>query len=441
MTDLQLSIDWLTTDEKDVLLRDTSGYLTVNVAGTNLTTHFDIWSKKVCESVLVSAYPLASWLVNSWWRLHYEPLSKPGIKPSHDWRMAHELGAANHGYVWPALLFSPDGEAMNIWAEALVQENQSVSYLAALRGAKSVALADFSRELDTFISAVIERQTAMGHRSTDLSALWTLLQDERADAETANMRKLEARLGYDAESCPDDLLRRIMHFGQVTGNAAMDELAPVLGREDEAHVLTAIDNLIDLKGIEGKPEIEPFGIGPCCPQLAPWHQGVKAAKALRRQMGNIEKPVADGDLYTLLGLTSGAVNGYDVNRRCAVSVARPAGNGAFEYLPRKRHPDARRFEFARFLGGYCMGSSESPGWLVSSELTTARQKRQRAFAAEFLCPGESLTGFLAGDLSENAIEDASDYFGVSEQTVTSVLQNNGYLENPRECDLPYRLVC
>ncbi|MBK4118771.1 hypothetical protein JHE03_21005, partial [Pluralibacter gergoviae] len=51
MTDLQLSIDWLTTDEKDVLLRDTSGYLTVNVAGTNLTTHFDIWSKKVCESV------------------------------------------------------------------------------------------------------------------------------------------------------------------------------------------------------------------------------------------------------------------------------------------------------------------------------------------------------------------------------------------------------
>lgn len=78
---------------------------------------------------------------------------------------------------------------------------------------------------------------------------------------------------------------------------------------------------------------------------------------------------------------------------------------------------------------------------MSSELTTAQQKRQRAFAAEFLCPVESLTGFLAEDFSENAIEDASDYFGVSEQTVTSVLQNNGYLENSRECDVPYRLVC
>lgn len=442
MTDIQLSIDWLKTDEKDALLRDTSGYLTINIADINLTTNFDIWSKKVRSSVLVSAYPLAAWLVNSWWRLHYEPLIKPGIKPSHDWRMAHELGAANHGYVWPAMLFSPDGEAMNIWAEALLQENQSVSYLVALRGAESVALADFSRELDIFINAVIERQIAMGHRTTELSALWSLLQEERADAKIARMRKLEARLGYDAESCPDDLLQRIIRLELVTGNAAMEELAPALGHESEAQILTAIDHLQDLKGIQGKPEIVPFGAESCCPQSAPWRQGTKAAKALRSQMGNSEKPVTDSELYALLGITSGEVAGYDVNRRCAVSVAKSANNGAFEYLPRKRHPDARRFEFARFLGGYCMGSSnELTGWLVSSELTTAQQKRQRAFAAEFLCPVESLTGFLAEDFSENAIEDASDYFGVSEQTVTSVLQNNGYLENSRECDVPYRLVC
>jgi len=439
MSKIQLTIDWLVTDDKAPVMRDTTGNLSINVAGINLTQNMDLWSKTVRPSVLVSAYPLANWWVNSWWRLHYEPFYT-GIKPTHDWRMSHELGAANHGYVWPALLFSSDGEAMNIWAESLIQENQSVSYLNALHGPTACRLSDFSQALDMFIDTVIQRLIAMGHIATDLSELWSLLKEERADETLSKMRRLEARLGYDAETCPEELLQNMINFEKITGRQAMDELAPAVGREDEDKILEVVHHFNDTKGIKGTPEITPSNRVFDSRHSAPWVEGVSAAKELRALIDNAEKRITENDIYQLLGITASDVNNFNVNRSHKISIAKPLKNGALDYVSRKRHPDAKRFEFARFLGSYYMGGNEEPGWFVSSELATANQKRQRAFAAEFLCPVESLIGFLAEDFTENAIEDASEYFGVSEQTITSILQNNGFLENRRALDTPYRLV-
>lgn len=75
----------------------------------------------------VTAYPLAMWFAASWWRLNYEPL--PAQQPGHDWRMVHELGAANHGFVWPRVIFVPDGESIHLWAAASLTPDQSVQYL------------------------------------------------------------------------------------------------------------------------------------------------------------------------------------------------------------------------------------------------------------------------------------------------------------------------
>ncbi len=70
--------------------------------------------------------------------------------------------------------------------------------------------------------------------------------------------------------------------------------------------------------------------------------------------------------------------------------------------------------------------------LVSAyPLGTSRQKYQRAFAAEFLCPLSSLQAYLENDYSESAIEDAAEYFKVSSQTVESILENNGLISSPQ----------
>ena len=109
-------------------------------------------------------------------------------------------------------------------------------------------------------------------------------------------------------------------------------------------------------------------------------------------------------------------------------------------MPRKRHPVGKRFEFARFLADYVSRAGDSGAWLASTDLATSRQKFQRAFAAEFLCPISSLIGFLGGNFTEPAIEDAASYFGVSEQTVESLLANNGYIgPSQDESRFPYRI--
>ena len=80
---------------------------------------------------------------------------------------------------------------------------------------------------------------------------------------------------------------------------------------------------------------------------------------------------------------------------------------------------------ARFLGDYVSREAKDGQWLVSTDLGTARQKFQRAFAAEFLCPISALVEFLGEDYSETAIEDAAEHFQVGQRTVESLLVNNG----------------
>jgi len=84
---------------------------------------------------------------------------------------------------------------------------------------------------------------------------------------------------------------------------------------------------------------------------------------------------------------------------------------------------------------------EPDSWLVTADLATTRQKFQRAFAAEFLCPISSLVEFADGDFSESAIEDAANEFAVSERTVEASLMNNGYFSRQDlDADMPYDLA-
>jgi hypothetical protein len=61
---------------------------------------------------------------------------------------------------------------------------------------------------------------------------------------------------------------------------------------------------------------------------------------------------------------------------------------------------------------------------------TARQKFQRAFAAELLCPFEELQGMLPAAPEDDDVETAARHFEVSPLLVRTSLVNKGTL--PRE---------
>jgi Zn-dependent peptidase ImmA (M78 family) len=68
--------------------------------------------------------------------------------------------------------------------------------------------------------------------------------------------------------------------------------------------------------------------------------------------------------------------------------------------------------------------------------TDRAQKLQRAFAAEFLCPIDSLRSYLGDEFLPDAFEDAAEYFGISETAVKSHLANHQLIQ--RTC--PWRIT-
>eukprot|EP01137_Pigoraptor_chileana_P034837 Opistho-2@27966 len=130
MANLRISAEWDAASSGDPEIAATAARLSILVDSVSLTRNEDIWARTVRDNVFLSAYPLAMWFASSWWRLNYEPL--PTQQPGHDWRMSHELGAANHGFVWPRIIFIPDGESVHMWAGPSLTAEQSVQYLQGL---------------------------------------------------------------------------------------------------------------------------------------------------------------------------------------------------------------------------------------------------------------------------------------------------------------------
>ncbi|MFT3815651.1 MAG: hypothetical protein QM740_20180 [Acidovorax sp.] len=358
--------------------------------------------------------------------------------------MAHEMGAANHGYVWPYVVFASDNEAMQVWATApRSAQEQSVRYLSEC--AVSVPLEQFQSGVEEFINAVVRRLSAVGQDGSDLAQLWELVQADRQDPVATRYRKIEAALGYDPDECPEKLIEQALAFDRAMGGSALTELAPLYGKFGSGPSLAALGELSEQPGLIGRPDVPDLHLArPKSASEPPWVRAVAAARMLRDRVGIGEGRVRDETLLELLGLErtdATEVPSARIRRESGIGVPETAGR--FKFLPRKRHPWARRFELSRFIADLVQ-TQGAPQWLTSTDLSTSRQKFQRAFAAEFLCPIDQLKGFLDEDYSESGIEDAAEYYDVSEQTVVSLLANHGLIQPPwangyGEVSLPYAL--
>ena len=411
----------------------------------SLTRNEDIWSQTIRDTVLVSAYPLAAWMASSWWRLFYEPLPPTGIKPSIDWRMAHELSASNQGFIWPKIILASDTEVMQVWSmTSHMADCQSVRYINSLDRPFAVNLLEFEQIAKAFIESVICRLEATGITNTALSNLWQEVQEELDDVYSRQYRRYEAVLGFDPDECPENVIHDAINLSEQIGDTTFLELAPALSKatSEGKSLKSTLDDLLHDTGIDGQVEVSIDGSDSQRLLRAPWQRAVKVASLLRSEIDIGEKPITDQKLYDLIGLNSSNHESSFPKTRRNFSIAIPLEEGRLKFHPRKRHQLSRRFEMARFLGDYLLYGKCGSSWLTNTDLRTSRQKYQRAFAAEFLCPVNSLKAYLENDYSESAIDDAAEYFQVSSQTVESILANNGlitpvYASSYIETRIPY----
>lgn len=442
MTNFHITHEWSSYDDARVEVGKTTARVGIFLDNYCLTKNEDIWSKTIRDQMHVSLYPLAMWFASSWWRLHYEVLpDSTRAAPSHDWRMSHEMAAANMGFVWPKIMFSADSDSVQIWAQSSqVNKEESARFLNGLDHAHSIPKVQFTHEISSLIGHVLARLHEVGCKDSDLAAIWGFITEDLKNPVELRKRRIEAELGFDPENCPERLIVEAIALEEKIGASSFSELTGAYADSGENR-LGAMQKLVDAVGLEGKPDnildisIEEAG-------RAPWEVAVSAARELRRNLGDANGALDGSTLRDLLGLSEAGLKSWIPRGRPKASVAGPDNDKAMKIIPRKTHPIAQRFELARFVGDYVRSKNKSPhSWLVSADLSTSRQKFQRAFAAELLCPINSLVGYLGGDFSETALEDAADHFMVSEKTVDSLLVNNGYFpRSAPDSGMPYSLA-
>jgi len=428
--EFSISAEWSSAGDGLPEVRETSALLSIQLGAHVATRAEDQWSKSVHTSVRVSAYPLALWLAGSWWRLRWEP-SFESVRMTRAWRMAHEISSAGYGFVWPQLVFESDGE--NIDATCYPSKPataEPIRYLEYFR--ESISAKQFEYAVDQFVSLVVARLDAVGVRDSHLQRLWQEVKDEQGSPEVTTHRRFEAQLGFEPDEAPENLVNQLRTLAANVGDSAISEVAPACAGENPEEALRAVVNLANSNGFEGKLDVprsvDNFVGSREFTEGMPWDRGRKLAHAARVACGLGGVPVSNKALADILGIPERALE-TDGNVPDHLPLALAVRNGdarKCRFMFRRKAETGRRFEAARLLSDF-MFASMKDRWLPATDAKTVRQKLQRAFSAEFLCPISSLKHLLQGDYSSDSLDEAGYYFGVSPLAIRSHLANHGLI--------------
>ncbi len=423
---MAIELEWLPPFQGTREVGRTSATIQIHFGSENATRFEDAWSQSVQHGARLSAYPLAMWLASSWWRIRWEPLpsrirlAAEGVSADVNWRMSHELPAAGFGFIWPQLTFASDGETIRVICQrSPALSSEPVRYLSEFE--VFVLARDFETETDNFMDLVLRRLDSLGE--TELHILWREVLAERADPTQTDVRRIEARLGYEPDEAPAELLERMLALASQAGRDAADEIAPVCAGSHPEDTLDEVLKLASLPGVPGRVSVGQLGLED--PRMPPWQRAHRLANAVRGSLGLGAKPLNDETLAGLLGIHSDhlkepATSTHDAPMGLAV---RTANSEELKLMFHKWNRPARRFEAARFLADH-LCAERRDHWLPITNAATVRQKMQRAFAAEFLCPIDSLRSYLGDEFLPEAFDDAAMYFGISEMAVKSHLANH-----------------
>ena len=398
--------------------------LELTVADCLLTRAEDTLSGEVRHHAVLATNRLAEWLIWNWWRLCHEPRGSGEQVPG--WHEAHRMPAAGGGWLWPNVEFVSDGVRMWVSSKPTpAVAHQPLRYLSSDHAI--IPLANFEGSIEDFITRVCERLANQGAVEADLLQMWQELQAERADAEFAAYRRFEALLGFDPDEAPEELMMALHHDADLLGHNAMAELAA--GSRNAVISASQLQEWARSKGaISSKQDRlrwagQKFQIDY---KVAAWRNGVTAARKLRTQEHLGEAPIANRHLAEWFAVPEGLLS--DGNQNTTLAYELDVERAQSRVVLRSKWPVGRRFELARLIGDDLVQHTHEPLHIATAQ-NTYRQKLQRAFAAELLCPIEPLTELLKGDFTEDAIQGAANTFEVSPLMVTAQLFNNGVLQS------------
>ena len=383
----------------------------------------------------VSAFRLAEWLLWNWWRIRWEPSRSQADGLS--WQQAHQTVSIGGGWLWPRITFDSDSRNVGIssaGSEATVTEPLS---FVGEDDEQFVSALAFEQGIDSFVQDVISQLAGNKLAPNSVSRMWDELQDERSDSDLTTYRRFEALLGRNPDEGDEDIIRQLTNDRSILGEQAANEVAAnaplTRGAAATAGSLLSVarQNGFDISERNGVSSpmtdntmtpMESDYPGP----LVPWQVGQNAAKFLRHSERLGDRPITDRLLCEMCGLPDGVIaKSSPVKPPMAYTVSTKMGR---RIVFRARVSTGRRFDAARLLGDKLL-IRNAESLQPATRTHTFRQKMQRAFAAELLCPFDALLDRLDGDHSDDSIEEAAKKFRVFPVLVATRLENNGMLDS------------
>ncbi len=419
---------WLAREHGDEIALSTLAQIELKSGGRALTLLEDRVALANRPFANLSAYDLALWFAVNWWRLRWEP-----FRDGAGWRMAHSMTTVGGGYVWPGITMISDGEQIQIQVRPTAgMDWEPIRYLESID--LVVPVGDFELAIDSFVESVLARLFGRSLSSTELHELWEELVEERSTPSIASLRKLEALLGFDVGDAPDDVVDGLFMAAESYGRSAIDEIAAGVGGGAPRVIETIVDD-IDRSGTNlSSDHVMDLASHKAKWNFSgePWERATEAARVARTIWKLDGSPVSNSALIKIAGTTRDLITSRAAF--CGAPIA--AGKwttrkrDSWRVILKSRWPVNRRFELCRLIADGLV-AAEGDLLLPATVSRTSRQKFQRAFAQEFLCPFDALRERLGPSApTDEDVEDAAAHFEVSPLVIQTTLVNKGIL--PRD---------
>ena len=430
-TAFSIGYEWLPNEYVDMGEQSTLAALTIDIGELCATEVEDIFAKTVRSSARLSAFHLAGWFAANWWRLLWEPETGDNTK-TYSWSASHKIGNAGNGYVWPALSFSSDWQSIHARSQPTTRcQFEPIRYLNDFD--QSISIKDFQRGVEDFINATIARLSSLHEHHTELSALWNEVMAERRDPGISERRALEACMGFDPDEAPANVLDDLMDVMCSYGKGAIQEIAADSGELASRQVDELYNHAVQNALIADVPECHDIQKRLGTTQSAIPGRRAEIAARITREAWGLTAPFSTKDFCDILNIQEQKFMDIDsANRQPLFAGFRDASSPhKFTISMNGRRETSRRFALARLVADSIV-ADEDERLLPGTRARTDRQKFQRAFAQELLCPFESLREyefFNEGEpFGDDEIDEAAQYFTVSPLLVKTLLVNKGLLE-------------
>jgi len=429
MSSIHFDYEWEDPQEaKGAELRATWARLSIKADDIPITQVYDYDSRSVRASVYCPLYPLAEWIATNWWFLFYE-LDNKRLSRHETYRTRHNLMWAGEGYALPSLNIQPTEKYIILqWDKANLPRN-GVEFIQ--EGTAYLQKKYAEEQFTNFINGIILRLESEGVRKSLLQEEWISINSLNRSEQ--NFCQMSAALGLDPFDINEQEERSLLHAAEVLPRTIFEDFLlstkPTSIDSDVdfmTRYLTHFSNLhcpvSDLEQIKTNVFIS-------YNSSTSWEEGHQLAKNMREKLGVVNaifRSIDDiGDLFRIPNFTSQAIAFPDnTNPDLFDALVTFSSHQCPGFIINRTHQKSRLFTFCRALCEYMTGREALPAMVSATD--SERQKRNRAFAAEFLAPSALIQQKL-GDatiVDDDDIEELATDFNVSEFVIKHQIENH-----------------